>query len=63
MRGLLGAHGSLVAAFGAFSTAPDQVLVYNTPAFGPGIVFVGTDRILAFGLESETLARRQRIQR
>ena len=25
---------------------------YNTPAFGPGMVFVGTDRIQAFGLQS-----------
>ena len=26
---------------------------YNTPAFGPGMVFVGTDRIQAFGLQSD----------
>jgi hypothetical protein len=25
---------------------------YNTPGFGPGLVFVGTDRIQAFGLKS-----------
>jgi hypothetical protein len=25
---------------------------YNTPAFGHGMIFVGTDRIQAFGLQS-----------
>jgi hypothetical protein len=26
---------------------------YNTPAFGPGMVFVGTDRIQTFGIQSD----------
>jgi hypothetical protein len=28
---------------------------YNTPGFGPGRVFVGTDRIEAFGLNTPTI--------
>jgi outer membrane protein assembly factor BamB len=36
---------------------------YNTPAFGPGMVFVGTDRIQAFGLEFDPSAPSQRIGR
>jgi hypothetical protein len=35
---------------------------YNTPAFGAGMVFVGTDRIQAFGLQSDPQLR-QRIGR
>jgi hypothetical protein len=36
-------------------SAPSMLQVggkYNTPAFGHGMVFVGTDRIQAFGLQS-----------
>jgi hypothetical protein len=36
---------------------------YNTPGFGPGMVFVGTDRIQAFGIQFDPLAVRQRVPR
>ena len=36
---------------------------YNTPAFGPGMVFVGTDRIQAFGLRSDPRSRLPRAER
>jgi hypothetical protein len=35
---------------------------YNAPAFGRGMVFVGTDRIQAFGVESKTRAGRPLIR-
>ncbi|HKE29419.1 MAG TPA: hypothetical protein VKB88_44020 [Bryobacteraceae bacterium] len=35
---------------------------YNTPAFGPGMVFVATDRIQAFGLDSNPADHRHPIR-
>jgi hypothetical protein len=45
-----------------WTSTPEMLKVggkYNTPAFGPGRVFVGTDRIQAFGLKgTEPVHRR-----